>query len=81
MRPGRLVFTVSEVVDLDNHKMVRNAAEGIYEYIESMVLGRCDDFDMVLDSQPDLTLTEDDIADWLKELDACCEEEEDEDET
>lgn len=68
MRLGRVQFTMSYVVDLDNPDMVERAEEALYQAIWDM--GRDRDIDRHLDIVPaDPSDTPDDISDMIRDTD------------
>ena len=64
-RYGRVTFSISYVVDLDDAEMVDEAREMIVEDIQDSFRYR--DSWAAIDVQPDATATEEDIADFLIE--------------
>ena len=63
MRMGKLKFEISEIVDLDNPKMVKIATNILLDNIYNVY--KKWDFD--LEEVEDNTLTESDISSWLQE--------------
>ena len=65
-RYGRVTFSVSYVVDLDDAEMIANAKEAIAEDVESA--GRCGEAAAACKVTPDETATDADIEECLVEM-------------
>jgi len=65
MRLGRVYFSSSYVVDLDNKDMVQQAKDAVYEDVCSA--NKYDEMDVWIKSEADEGATESDIPDFLLE--------------
>jgi len=63
MRMGKLKFEISEIVDLDNPKMVKIARNILLDNIYNAHK----QWDVDIEEVEDTTLTESDISSWLQE--------------